>query len=113
MARSNEPFWWAFFSAGGVMAAVFMPVTIFITSVAAYTGMVTPGHLWDMMHTVGFRVYLFFLISLSLFHWAHRFRYTLYDGLQIKHLNELINLLCYGGAIAGTFVAGYLLAHVP
>jgi hypothetical protein len=26
---------------------------------------------------------------------------ALYDGLQIKHLNELINLLCYGGAILG------------
>ena len=34
---------------------------------------------------------------LSLFHWAHRFRYTLYDGLQIKHLNGMINTLCYGG----------------
>jgi len=38
----------------------------------------------------------------------HRFRYTLYDGLQIKHLNELISLLCHGGAIVGTVVAGYL-----
>jgi len=37
------------------------------------------------------RVVLFAVCSLSLFHWAHRFRYTLYDGLQIKHLNELIN----------------------
>ena len=30
------------------------------------------------------------LSMLSLFHWAHRFRYTLYDGLQIKHLNEVV-----------------------
>jgi len=44
-----------------------------------------------------------------LFHWAHRFRYTLYDGLQIKHLNEVIFFCCYGGAILGTVVAGYLL----
>jgi fumarate reductase subunit D len=55
------------------------------------------------------RVVLFFLCMLSLFHWAHRFRYTLYDGLQIKHLNEIINLLCYGGAIAGSVLAGYVL----
>jgi fumarate reductase subunit D len=41
--------------------------------------------------------------------WAHRFRYTLYDGLQIKHLSELINLVCYGGAVIGTAVAVYVL----
>jgi fumarate reductase subunit D len=49
---------------------------------------------------------------LSLFHWAHRFRYTLYDGLQIKHLNELINLFCYGGAVVGSVVAGYLVWQI-
>jgi len=46
---------------------------------------------------------------LSLFHWAHRFRFTLYDGLQVKHLNELIAILTYGSAIIGTLVAGYFL----
>ena len=55
------------------------------------------------------RLYLFVLCSLSLFHWAHRFRYTLYDGLRVKHLNELIFALCYGGAVVGTAVAAYLL----
>src|SRR5439155_11780974 len=55
------------------------------------------------------RIYLFALCFLALFHWAHRFRYTLYDGLQIKLLNELIFVCCYGGAIFGTALAGYLL----
>ena len=55
------------------------------------------------------RLFLFVVCSLPLFHWAHRFRYTLYDGLQIKHLNEFINVLCYGGAIVGTVVSAYLL----
>ena len=59
------------------------------------------------------RVGLFGLCTLSLFHWAHRFRYTLYDGLQIKHLNELINPLCYGGAIVGSVVAAVLLLRIP
>jgi len=59
------------------------------------------------------RLYLFVLCSLPLFHWAHRFRYTLYDGLQIKHLNELINTFCYGGAILGTVLAAYLLWSIP
>ena len=55
------------------------------------------------------RLFLFALISLSLFHWAHRFRFTLYDGLQVKHLNELIATICYGGAIAGTIFTGVTL----
>jgi len=59
------------------------------------------------------RIYLFVLCSLPLFHWAHRFRYTLYDGLQVKHLNEFIDIFCYGGAVLGTILAGYLLLSVP
>ncbi len=50
---------------------------------------------------------------LSLFHGAHRFRFTLCDGLQIKRLNELINVFCYGGAIVLSLWAGYLLWVVP
>jgi hypothetical protein len=30
-------------------------------------------------------------------------KYTLYDGLQVKHLNELLNTFCYGGAIVGSW----------
>ena len=50
--------------------------------------------------------------SLSLIHGAHRLRYTLYDVLQIKHLNEVINAACYGGAIATSIWAAYLLWDV-
>ena len=32
---------------------------------------------------------------------------------QIKHLNELISLFCYGGAIVGSVVAGYLVLQLP
>ena len=55
------------------------------------------------------RLALFALCVLSLFHWAHRFRYTLYDGLQIKHLNEVITTVCYGGAIVGSLAAAWVL----
>ena len=59
------------------------------------------------------RVYLLVFCSLPLFHWAHRFRFTLYDGLQIKHLNELINIFCYGGALLGTVLAAYFVWRIP
>ncbi len=45
----------------------------------------------------------------SLLHWAHRFRYTLYDGLQLKRWSVLISALCYGGAIAGSVWAAFVL----
>ena len=51
------------------------------------------------------RLALVALAVLSLFHWAHRFRHTLYDGLQIKHLNEVIALVSYGVAVAGSVAA--------
>ena len=56
---------------------------------------------------------LFALCVLSLFHWAHRFRHTLYDGLQIKHLNEVIALLSYGLAVVGSVAAAYLIWQIP
>ena len=114
--RSNEPFVWALFSGGGVAAAFLMPVLLFLYGLAFPLGWLeAPAYeqtLALIRHPVS-RWVLFGLCSLSLCHWAHRFRYTLYDGLQIKHLNELIFLFCYGGAIAGTVLSGYLLWNIP
>lgn len=111
-----EPFLWTLFSAGGVVAAFLIPVHLFLWGLAFPLGwMKAPGYARAMAllaHPV-VRVYLFVLCSLPLFHWAHRFRYTLYDGLQIKHLNEVINFCCYGGAMVGTALAGYLLWNIP
>ena len=58
------------------------------------------------------RLVLLGLCCCRLFHWAHRFRYTLYDGLQLKRLDKEIGLACYGIALAGTAVAAYLLWRV-
>ena len=55
------------------------------------------------------RVALLGLCVLSLLHWAHRFRYTLFDGLQLKRLRTPINLLCYAGAVAGSLWAAVVL----
>ena len=113
--RSNEPFLWALFSVGGVIAAFLIPVHLFLFGLAFPLGWLKgPSYesLLALVRQPGARIYLFILCSLPLFHWAHRFRYTLYDGLQIKHLNELIFVFCYGGAIFGTAVAGYLLWNI-
>ena len=110
--RPIEPLLWTLFSAGGVVAAFFVPVLLFLLILAFPLGWFTPPSYDALHHLVTLplaRLFLFVICSLPLFHWAHRFRYTLYDGLQIKHLNEFINVFCYGGAIVGTLISGYLL----
>ena len=111
-----EPFLWLLFSAGGVVAAFLMPVHLLLFGVAFPLGWLDPPGYQKVLALVrhpATRIYLFVLCSLPLYHWAHRFRYTLYDGLQIKHLNELINSFCYGGAVVGTVMAGWLLWNIP
>jgi fumarate reductase subunit D len=114
--RQLEPILWLLFSAGGVLAALFVPALVFLFGVAFPLGWLAPPSHAHLVAIIGHpitRLILFVLAALSLFHWAHRFRYTLYDGLQIKHLNELVNVVCYGGAIVGSVAAAYALWAIP
>ena len=114
--RPIEPLLWLLFSAGGVMSALFAPIVLFLFGLAFPLGWLSPPDYGRIQSVFGHpltRLAIFVVCSLSLFHWAHRFRYTLYDGLQIKHLNEAINSACYGGAILGTAAAAYLVWRIP
>ncbi|PYN43913.1 MAG: fumarate reductase subunit D [Candidatus Rokuibacteriota bacterium] len=112
MVERITPLLWLLFSAGGTVAALLFPVHFFLTALAFPLGWLEAPS-YEFLHRLLThplaRLYLFSLISLPLFHWAHRFRYTLYDGLQLKHLTVLIAVLCYGAALAGTAMAAYLL----
>jgi fumarate reductase subunit D len=112
----NEAFFWSLFSAGGVISAFFIPVFLLVLFLAVPLGIMhAPRYdylIW-LLSLPLVRLLLFIICGLSLFHWAHRFRFTLYDGLQVKHLNELIFTICYGGAALGTAVAAYLLWMIP
>jgi len=110
--RSLEPVLWLLFSAGGVASALFVPILVLLFGLAFPLAWLSPPsyeHLYGVLRHPLTRLVLFAVCTLSLIHGAHRFRFTLYDGLQIKHLNELINLFCYGGAIVLSIWAGYLL----
>lgn len=114
--RSKEPLLWALFSTGGTVAAFLIPVHLFLFGLAFPLRWLEAPSYESALALVRLpltRLYLFVLCSLSLFHWAHRFRFTLYDGLQIKHLNEVIFVFCYGGAAVGTALAAYLLWNIP
>ena len=113
--KSHDGFFWSLFSAGGVVAAFLIPIHVFLFGVAIPLGWIPAAsyeHLSVLLHSRIVRIYIFVLCSLPLFHWAHRFRFTLYDGLQIKHLTELIFVLCYGTAIAGTIYAAYMVLNL-
>jgi len=105
--RTNEPLAWLLFSAGGVMAAMTLPALLLILGVAVPLGWIAaPTYerlAWLLANPI-VRLALFVVCATSLLHWAHRFRYTLYDGLQIKS-RRATAVLCYGGAAVVAIVA--------
>ena len=110
--RPVTPVLWTLFGAGGTVAALLYPIHLLLLGLAFPLGWLQPASYEVLRAMVGHplaRLYLFVLISLPLFHWAHRFRYTLYDGLQLKHLFRLIAVLCYGAALVGSAVTAYTL----
>ena len=117
MAKSNEPIWWSLFSAGGMVAAMIFPILIIITGILVPFGLASDDPLnFERIHTAVtqnnyVKLIIFIVITLPLFHWAHRFRFTLvYVGL--KSMSTLISILCYGGAIAGTIVSAVIFWNI-
>ena len=116
MLRTLTPLLWFLFSAGGTVAALLFPVHLFVMGVAVPIGWMEAPSYASMLELARHpltRLYLFVLISLPLIHAAHRFRYTLYDGLKVKHLTALIVTMCYGTALVGTVAAAYFLLSLP
>jgi len=115
LTKPRDPFWWALFGAGGTLAALFIPVLLFVNGLAVPLGWVEAPTYEEALALVRHplaRLFLFGLIALSMFHWAHRFRFTLYDGLQLKHLEALIVVFCYGGALVVTLIAAVVLVQL-
>ena len=117
MAKSNEPIWWSLFSAGGMVAAMILPVLIIITGILVPFGLVDDDALnFERIYTALSQSYLiklilFIVITLPRFHWAHRFRFTLVD-VGLKSVSTLISILCYGGAIAGTIITAIIFLRI-
>jgi len=117
MAKSNEPIWWSLFSAGGMVAAMIFPILIIITGILVPFGLASDDPLnFERIHTVVtqnnyVKLIIFIVITLPLFHWAHRFRFTLVD-VGLKSMSTLISILCYGGAIAGTIASAIVFWNI-
>ena len=107
-----EPIAWLLFSSGGMVSALLLPILLLLFGVVFPLGLVSPPEYAHMLAVLSHpitRLVLLGLFVLSLFHWAHRFRYTLYEGLQLRRLGILITTLCYGGALAGSAIAASIL----
>ena len=104
--RRVEPLVWLMFSGGGVLAAVFLPILIGIFGLAVPLGWLhlDYAHLRAVVTNPVTFVVLLGLFVLMLVHSAHRFRYTLYDGLQIKR-KRTVAVLCYGAAVVVSVAA--------
>ncbi len=107
MARSNEPFVWSLFASGGMVAAMFMPAHLLIVCILVPLGLSQPlSH--EAIHGLFShpitRIYLIVLISLPLFHFAHRLRFTLGD-LGLRGMSTLLATVLYGVAVVGTLFA--------
>jgi len=116
MKHPITPFLWGLFGAGGTVSALLFPAHLVLIGLAFPLGWLEAPRYSSLLELVRHplvRVYVFLLVSLPLFHWAHRFRYTLYDGLQLKHLTIPIVIFCYGTALSGTVLAAYLLLTLP
>ena len=108
MAKSKEPLFWLPFAVGGQVSAFVLPILIVVTGIALPLGWTSADRLRELIVHPITRLILFGVIFLSLFHWAHRFRYFLVD-LGLKALDKLFLVAFYSAAIIGTIVAAKVL----
>ena len=107
--KNIEPLWWGLFSAGGVVAAFLVPIHILIFGFAVPLGWIVDTG--ELFHHWLVRIYLFALIALPLYHWSHRFYFTVND-MRLGVPRGPLAVLCYGGAIAGTVMTLWVLLRL-
>ena len=92
--RRVEPLLWLGFSGGGVLAAVFLPVLLFLFGLAFPLGWITPpsrDHLVAVASNPITLLFLLALVSMSLTHAAHRLRFALQHGFNLGRVKTLIS----------------------
>lgn len=119
----SHAFWWGLFAIGGMAVAILLPVHILLQGVLAPLGIVSvvgktsdPNRSYETLRAAVahplVKLYLFVLISLPLYHTAHRMRYFILD-LGVHWGRQFFAWLLYGGAVLGTLITAYVLLTVP
>jgi fumarate reductase subunit D len=108
---------WALFAAGGMVAAVLLPAHILIQGVLGPLGVVpyldgNYGAFSAVMANPLAKLYFVVLVSLPLFHAAHRFHFWLHHlGVQLSR--RPVQLASYGIATALALAAVYVALTTP
>ena len=116
MSRSIQPVFWLLFGAGGMLSALIGAVLVLITGIALPLGIFVPADVLSYHEMAGFarhwwaKAFLFLVVSLFLWHGAHRIFHSLHD-LGI-HAKKAPALACYGLAFFGTVVAAAELLRI-
>jgi len=112
MTRSNEPFAWMPFAAGGMVAALITPALIFATGILAPLGLVdlSYDHVRGLLDAPLARLIAWGVVALPAWHAAHRIQATIHDlgwggGIGLKRV-------CYGSAVFVALIAAVALARL-
>ena len=113
MAKSNKPIFWGLFAAGGTLAAFLAPVLVLLFLLAAL-GYAPDVLSYNQMHAFAShwfgKLFLWGVISLFLWHAAHRLRVTLHDfGLR---QDAIVAVVVYLVAAAGTVLSVLYLLRI-
>lgn len=107
MTRSKAPIFWVMFGAGGMLAALFGTMLVFLTGLAGPMGWMGPDFM-SYPRMLAFsqnwiaKAFLFAVIAFFGWHAVHRIYHSLHD-LGIP-LGTPAKLICYGSALAITVV---------
>ena len=102
--RSKEPFFWALFSAGGMVMAMLAPVLIVVTAYLVPGDEVEFGRLHAIFTNPLGRLGLLALAFVTFFHWAHRFRHSLIE-MGLKRYALQVSVASYLTALGASVFA--------
>lgn len=113
---AKEPFWWGMFSAGGMVAALLVPIHVFLDGLAVPFGLLDADavgfeRMTALLENPLVKLYVFLLVVLPLYHAAHRIRFSLSE-LGVREFRGSISVLCYGGALVATATVAYVLLKI-
>ena len=111
--RSTAPIFWGLFGAGGMMAALFGPVLIFITGIAVPLGICFAPNAMSYQKMLPIaqnfigKGFIGAMVVLFLWHAGHRIFHSLHEvGI---HAGIGCRVLCYGIPLIATGVTGLAL----
>lgn len=114
--RSTQPVFWVLFGAGGMLSALIGWMLVFVTGIGAPAGLGVPAQLLDYDNMLAFqrnwagKAFTFLVISLFLWHGAHRIFHSLHDfNVPARGASALA---CYGVAFLGSLAAGLALLAI-